>query len=434
MFSDGSSGATALLGMDGFVAGAQIEADGEVWICVETTADLAGCPACGVRAVGNGRRTVRVRDLPAGDRPVVLVWHKRTWRCVEVACAVASFSEETDGIASRASLTERARAEICRRVGADGHSVAQLATVFGVGWHTAMAAVRDHGRPRVDHLSRLGAPTALGLDETSFLRANQNHPTLLITGFVDLDRSRLVDVVAGHSAKAVSDWLDTKPTRWKAGIATVALDPFRGYAKGIRDGLPNARQVIDHFHAIRLANAAVDDVRRRVQQDTLGHRGRKGDPLYRIRRLLLVAHERLNQRGWERIEEALRLGDPAGEVGAAYLAKELLRETYAARSPKLARRRLDGFYRHCHQADIEELARLAGTIRPWQTEILAYHTTGLTNAATEGTNLLIKKIKRVGHGFRNFDNYRLRLLLHRGVSWKPRAVAPMRARQPALVA
>ncbi len=434
MIMDGSSGATALLGMAGFVAGAQIEHAGEVWILVETTADVAGCPACGVRAVGNGRRTVRVRDLPAGDRPVVLVWAKRTWRCVEADCAVASFTEETDAIAPRASLSERARAEICRRVGADGHSVAQVAAAFGVGWHTAMTAVRDHGRPRVDHLSRIGAPTALGLDETSFLKANHTHPTLLITGFVDLDRSQLVDVVAGHSAAAVVDWLEAKPPRWKAGIRTVALDPFRGYANGIREGLPDARQVVDHFHAVRLANTALDDVRRRVQQDTLGHRGRKGDPLYRIRRLLLVAHERLSERGWERIEEGLRVGDPAGEVGAAYLAKELLREIYATRSPKVADRRLARFYRHCHTSDIGELARLANTINSWETEILNYHHTGVTNAATEGTNLLIKKIKRVGHGFRNFDNYRLRLLLHCGVSWKPRPVIPMRSRQPALVA
>ena len=130
MIVDGSSSATALLGIDGFVVCAQIEADGEVWISVETTADVAGCPGCGVRAVGNGRRTVRVRDLHAGDRPVVLVWRKRTWRCVEAQCLVVSFSEETDTIAPRASLTERARAEICRRVGADGHSVAQLAAVF----------------------------------------------------------------------------------------------------------------------------------------------------------------------------------------------------------------------------------------------------------------------------------------------------------------
>lgn len=431
---DGSSGATALLGMDGFVVGAQFERDGEVWVLVETTEVVVGCPGCGVRAVGNGRRAVKVRDLPVGDRPVVLVWRKRTWRCVEADCVVRSFSEEVDAIAARACLTERARAEICRRVGADGHSVAQVARAFGIGWHTAMAAVRDHGRPRVDHLSRIGAPTALGVDETSFLRANHSHATLLVTGFVDLDRSRLVDVVPGRSAGAVTSWLAAKPLRWRAGIEVVALDPFRGYANGIREGLPDARQVVDHFHAVRLANAAVDDVRRRTQQDTLGHRGRKGEPLYRIRRLLLVAHERLTDRGWDRIEDSLRAGDPLGEVGAAYLAKELLREVYAAANLRQAKRRLATFYRHCDTAQVPELARLARTIRAWEPEILAFHTTGLTNAATEATNLLIKKIKRVGHGFRNFENYRLRLLLHCGVSWKPRPVAPIRGRQPALVA
>ena len=60
------------------------------------------------------------------------------------------------------------------------------------------------------------------------------------------------------------------------------------YATAIGDTLPDARLVVDHLHAIRLASEAVNDVRRRVQQDTTGHRGRKGDPLYGIRRLLLM--------------------------------------------------------------------------------------------------------------------------------------------------
>jgi transposase len=434
VINEGSGGATALLGLDGFVAGAQVERDGEVWILVETTDDGAGCPLCGTKAVGNGRRIVKVRDLPAGDRPVVLVWAKRTWCCAAPECEVRCFSEETDAIAPRACLTERARAEICRRVGKEGHSVAAVAREFGVSWATAMQAVRDYGRPRVDHVASLGAPSALGLDETSFLAATFEHPTLMVTGFVDLDRNRVIDVVPGHSAKAVTDWLEAKPTRWKRGIRVVALDPFRGYATGIRNGLPHARQVVDHFHAIRLANRALDEVRRRVQNETLGHRGRKADPLYRIRRLLLVAHERLSQRGWERIEEGLRRGDPAGEVGAAYLAKELLREVYATRGPKTARRRLTRFYRHCRDARVPELGRLARTIRAWEPQVLAWHDTGLTNAATEANNLLIKKTKRVGHGFRNFDNYRLRILLHCSVSWQPRRIAPMRGRHPAIVA
>jgi hypothetical protein len=102
--------------------------------------------------------------------------------------------------------------------------------------------------------------------------------------------------------------------------------------------------VIDHFHAVRLANAAIDDVRRRVQNQTVGHRGRTGDPLYGIRRLLLVGHERLDQRGWGRLSAGLAVGDPHGEVGAAVLAKELLRETYAAVDHRHARRRLVVFY------------------------------------------------------------------------------------------
>jgi transposase len=341
--------------MEEFVVGAQQEVEGEVWLMVETTADRVGCDGCGVRAVGHGRRAVRVRDLPAGDRLVVLVWRKRVWRCPDPDCEVRTWTEETDAIAPRAVLTERARAEICRRVGAEGHSVAQVARALGVGWHTAMEAVRDHGRPRVDHLSRLRRPTAIGLDETSFLAANASHPTLLVSGFVDLDRHRLIDVVAGRSAEAISTWLRAKPPRWLAGIATAVIDPYSGYALGLADGLPNARLVVDHFHAVRLANQALDEVRRRVQQSTLGHRGRKVDPLYRIRRRLLAAHERLGEGSWSRVVVLLELGDPAGEVGAAYMAKELLREVYATNDRNEGRRRLRSFYDHCATSDVDEL-------------------------------------------------------------------------------
>jgi transposase len=191
--------------MPEFVVGAQIDIDGEWWLAVETTASVVECEGCATRLVGHGRRRVKVRDLPMADRPVVLVWAKRIWRCPDPDCPVTTWSEEVDEIAPRAALTERARAEICRRVGQDGHSVAEVARAFGVGWHTAMVAVRDHGRPRVDHLSRLGAPSALGVDEHSFLAATTEHPTLLVTGFVDLDRHRLLDVVEGRTAQGVSD-------------------------------------------------------------------------------------------------------------------------------------------------------------------------------------------------------------------------------------
>jgi Transposase len=96
-----------------------------------------------------------------------------------------------------------------------------------------------------------------------------------------------------------------------------ALDPGRGYASAVVVPLGHATVVVDHFHAIKLANTVVDQTRRRVQQATLHHRGRKRDPLYGIRKLLVCAREQLSQRGWWRLRAGLAAGDPGGEVAAA---------------------------------------------------------------------------------------------------------------------
>jgi transposase len=83
---------------------------------------------------------------------------------------------------------------------------------------------------------------------------------------------------------------------------------------------------------------------------------------------------------------------------------------------------------------VAELSRLARTVRAWEAEILAWHATGgCSNGPTEAVNLLIKKVKRVGHGFRNFTNYRLRLLLHCGVTWPTHRTARLRGRSPRLM-
>ena len=71
----------------------------------------------------------------------------------------------------------------------------------------------------------------------------------------------------------------------------------------------------------------------------------------------------------------------------------------------------------------------------WEAEILAFHATeGCSNGPTEALNLLVNKVKRVGHGFRSFANYRLRLLLPCGVRWQTHRTARLRGRSSRLVA
>ena len=114
---DDSGDVTSLVGLDGFVVRAQVHDGEQWWLALETIAEVVGCEACGARGVGHGRRRVKVRDLPVSGEPVTLVWAKRIWRCPDVDCVTKTWSELSEEIAVRAVLTERARAEIARRVG-----------------------------------------------------------------------------------------------------------------------------------------------------------------------------------------------------------------------------------------------------------------------------------------------------------------------------
>ncbi len=106
------SAAAAMLGLPGFVVLAVSDHDGELEQAVQTTADLVGCPECGAVAELHDRRPCWMRDLPAAGRPVTLVWVKRVWRCPHALCPRRTWTETSEVIAARASLTERARAEV----------------------------------------------------------------------------------------------------------------------------------------------------------------------------------------------------------------------------------------------------------------------------------------------------------------------------------
>ena len=159
----------------------------------------------------------------------------------------------------------------------------------------------------------------------------------------------------------------------------------------------------------RAANRVVDKVRRRVQNETLGHRARKADPLYRIRKLLLAGSERLDERGHERMLLGLRRGDPHDELLGAWLAKESVRDVYLTEKVGEARTLLNKAIVGCKSDEVAEIRSLGDTLERWQSEILNHHRTGASNGPTEGMNLCVKRIKRAGHGFTSFKHYRLRV-------------------------
>jgi transposase len=432
---DGTGFDDVLLGLPGFVVTAVTENGDELLIGIETIRAAAGCPVCGVIARTKDRLRVVYRDLPAFDRLVRLVWSKRRFFCPEADCPQRTWTEGCEELPYRHVLTARAGRECTRAVGEEARSVASLARFLGVAWGTVMSAVRHYGTPLVDDPGRVGVVTSLGIDETAFLAANAEHHTSYVTGFVDLEAHVLIDMIEGNRAIDVSRWLSKKDEAFLAAISTVACDLHEGYRSGLHPYLDHAAQVADPFHVIAAANRCLDAVRRRVQNEELGHRGRKDDPLYQIRRVLLTGAERLNERGQNRMDLGLRLGDPNDEVLGAWLAKEYARDVYITEDPAEAAVLLDRLIAGCLADEVAEIVTLGNTLKSWRTEILAHHVTGASNGPTESLNLLVKKVKRCGHGFKNFSNYRLRVLLHcGGIKWKAHPATTMRGRSPQLVA
>ena len=270
-----------------------------------------------------------------------------------------------------------------------------------------------------------GFERTLGVDEhiwhhvsTKPIGAGGRGPKEL-TGMVDLTRdqqgrvrARLLDLVPGRSGKAYSDWLDQRGDAFRAGVKVATLDPFQGYKNAIDDQLEDAVAVLDAFHVVKLGTAAVDECRRRVQQETLGHRGRKGDPLYAIANLLRAGAEKLTDRQWARFDKAIAVNETHLQVRLAWSCAQQLRAAYHHADPvegrKIALKVLESF----PTCPVPEIARLGRTLTRWREALLAYFTTARSsNGGTEAVNGLIELHRRVARGFRNRDNYRLRMLL-----------------------
>ena len=383
---------------------------------IEQVVDDIRCPSCAGHAQVKERPVVAYVDLPVYGTAMKLSWKKHRLRCPNPTCARRTWVLSDHRIAAKnCLLTTRAAKWATVQVGG-GRTVSEVAAELDCDWHTVNDAVVTYGKALLEaDRKRLNKTTAIGLDETSFRRLGSRGYTAYATTVADVENHQIIDILPSRKYTDVAGWIDKQPEAWKQRIAFGALDMSDTYAAVYSVILPKARQVVDAFHAISLANRALDDVRRRVQVQQLGHRGRRDDPLYRARRVLLRGEEKLDTEATERLASLLELGDPNAEVAVAYRIKERLRDFYRARDAFEARQILAELLRHClKRAMPPEIQRLGKTIRRWFDKICNYHLAKVSNGPTEALNNLVKRIKRIGFGFRNFENYRIRALLYAG--------------------
>jgi transposase len=268
-------------------------------VAVETTTLVATCGGCRSWAALEERVWVEYVDLPAFGRPTRLRWRKRRWRCPDAMCPVGSWTETAPDIAApRQVMTTRAGRWATVQVGRSGRTVNEVAAELGCDWHTVNDTVRAWGDALLSaDTDRISTTEAVGLDETLFNRAGRFRTQQWCTSITDICGGRLLDVVPGRDGSAPARWLTARGPDWLAQVRWATLDLSGAYRSCLDTALPDATQVADPFHVVKLANQKLDECRHRVQNQTLGHRGRKLDPLYRARKLLVMADERLDVDG-----------------------------------------------------------------------------------------------------------------------------------------
>ena len=414
---------TTFAGLDDLgleVTGQRLEPDRAVLACrVVEPGDW--CRRCGCQGVARDTVTRELAHEPFGWRPTTLLLTVRRYRCPE--CGHVWRQDTTAAAEPRAKIS-RAGLRWGLVAIVIGHlSMARVAEGLAVSWNTANDAVLAEGqRLLIDRPSRLDGVNAVGVDEHVWRHTRKGDK--YVTVIIDLTPvregtgpSRLLDVVEGRSKKAFKDWLAQRDQAWRDGIEVVAMDGFAGFKTATTEELPDAVTVMDPFHVIRLAGDALDECRRRVQQELHGHRGRKDDPLYTARRTLHTGADLLTDRQHERLDK-LFTGDRHVQVQCTWGIYQRMISAY--RDPNRVAGRVEMSSVIDALADgvprpLVELRKLGRTLARRVCDVLAYFERPRTsNGPTEAVNGRLEHLRGLALGFRNLTHYIARALLEAG--------------------
>ena len=411
--------------------GQLLEPDRAVLEC-RVVDDDAWCRRCGAEGVPRDTVTRPLAHEPFGHRPTTLLVRVRRYRCSH--CLRTWRQDTTKAAAPRAKISRGGIAWALKAIVVDHLTVSRAAAGLGVSWHTANTAILAEGKRRlIDDPMRFDGVTTIGVDEHVWrhTRFGDKYVTVIIDLTPNRDKTgpaRLLDMVEGRSKAVFKQWLAARPPEWSKRIEVVAMDGFTGFKTAAAEELPDAVPVMDPFHVVRLAGDALDVCRRRVQQNTTGHRGLKGDPLYKARRTLHTGDALLTEKQITRIKE-LFADEQHVEVEATWGIYQRMiaayREPDKAKGKSMMQAVIDAVTTGV-PAGLVELRKLGRTLKKRAADILAFFDRpGTSNGPTEAINGRLEHLRGSALGFRNLTHYIARSLLEAG-GFRPQLHPQMR--------
>lgn len=376
-----------------------------------------GCPYCqaegteasrsedaGRRLYSKGPYRRKVKHLRAFGRPVFLQIHTRRYQCRDCS---RSFIPELRGIQRYRHSTEPFRRRVYQ-MQRDGVSVKASADRNGLGSATVERIYHEHTERKVRERSNRPCPAILGIDE-HFIRsqrAGKRHGRKFATTLCNLKTHRVFDIVEGRSPAELAHYFSRLSGRER--VRVVCIDLSSSYRSLIRRYFPNARIVADRFHVVRIIQQQFMDLFRQFAPEIKHHRGYLA--------ALRTSPARLSD---YRRSLLLKLFEAHPEVEAVYRQMrktiDLINlKTAKARKAKSYIRELLLIMKELKNSGFAAMKSLARTLEQWIEPIACMWRFRKTNGITEGFHRKMKLIQRRAYGFRNFENYRLRVIAECG--------------------
>jgi transposase len=383
-------------GISGYTYRSQHFRGGCMFWCIEQPRNKLRCSQCGSPAVWvRGRQERIFRTVPIGMKPTSIVLEVPRVGCLRCHANQQVKIGFADAKKRYTRSFERYALELSRHM-----TIQDVADHLQVGWDTikdiqAKNLQRRFGNPKLRKLKQIA------IDE---INVGKGHHYLTVV--LDLLSGAVVFVGDGKGAEALEIFWQ-KLRRCRARIKAVASDMSAAYIRAIRDNIPNAVHVFDHFHVIKLFNDKLSAFRRQLYHEASSDHERR--ILKGTRWLLLKNPENLDEDRDEldRLMQALRLNQP---LAIAYYLKEDLRQIWMQPNKRTARRVLRDWLARARASGIRMLERFADTLEEHQEGVLNYYTYPISTGPLEGTNTKIQLMKRQAYGFRDPVFFKLKIL------------------------
>ncbi len=281
-------------------------------------------------------------------------------------------------------------------------SVDGARSLLHLSWD-AIHRILERAVERGLRVRNLEGTARVGIDEKSF-RRGQSYVSVL----TDHDGQRVIEVVEGRDKKAVDGIWGVFSENQKAGIEAVAMDMWQAFENSVCANLPNAVIVHDRFHIMKHLNTAVDQVRRKEHKALT----KEGDTTLKGTKYLWVSNpENISDERWPAFQA---LKDMHLKTARAWAIREQFNFFWGYTHAGWARRFFKQWYSWASRCQLDPIRKKARMIRDRLGNILTYFKYRISNGPAEGFNSRIQSVKAAARGFRNFANYRTRILFFCG--------------------